>query len=96
MQATDLMQKVEFINETLTPSEARDIISKIFDHQINFYKVQNLSNWMRNHEVRQEPINEKLSLLKQKKQAITEILNEAKSEGRQIKLCCDFDISIED
>lgn len=96
MQATELMQKVEFMNETLSPTEARDVISKMIDYQINFYKVQNLSNWIRNHEVIQEPITEKLSLLRQKKQEIAEIINEAKAEGRNIKLCCDFDISFED
>lgn len=96
MQVTESMQKVQFINETFSPSEAKDVILKVIDDQINYYKLQDLSCWMKNNPSQQEVACDRIAQMKQKKEQLSEIIKEAEAVGQKVKLSCDFDILLTD
>ena len=95
MYTTDLLEKVQFLNGTFAPTEARDILFKVIDDQIKFYKIQNLGRWMKNHDCEQESCNQAIEQLKQKKSDLAAIIREAQEENGNITLRGDFIISLD-
>lgn len=95
MYTSELMQKVQVINGSFKPSEARDIISKMIDDQINFYKLQNLSHWIQDCNLSQDLLDEKIAKLQHRKQELNEIIKVAQAGGEKVRLCNYFDLSIE-
>lgn len=95
MYTSELMQKVEFLNGTFTPSEARDILLKVIDHQINFYKLQHLSNWIKDHSVSQDLQKERIAQLEDRKRELAELITEARAEEARLTIHGDFNISLE-
>ncbi|MFT6320674.1 MAG: hypothetical protein ACJAT4_001602 [Granulosicoccus sp.] len=95
MYTSELNQKVQVLNGTFKPSEARDIISKMIDDQINFYKLQNLSHWIKDCNISQASLDEKILKLQNTKQELNEIIKEAQAVGENVRLRNYFDLSIE-
>ncbi|MFK7775520.1 MAG: hypothetical protein AB8F94_25485 [Saprospiraceae bacterium] len=94
MYTSELMEKVQVLNGTFKPSEARDIISKMIDDQINFCKLQNLSHWIQDCNTSQNLLDEKIAKLQHRKQELNEMIKEAQVTGGKVILNNYFDLSI--
>ena len=79
-------REAQILNGEYTASEARDVISKIIDDQINFCKTQFMSHYEGNHEVGTDYYEKKIADLNYKKQEFKESLSRAKKEGLKISL----------
>ena len=77
---------VELINDSFTPNEVNDLIIKSIDNQINSYKLKNLSNWIHDHNCNQTPFTEKIEHLQKKKEELQNVIQQAQSEGCNLKL----------
>lgn len=95
MYISELMQKVQFQNGTFTPSEARDVISKVIDDQIAFYKLRHLSHWVKDNTIDPNLLEDKIAQLRQQKRELMEMVKEAKLTGNQLSICGEFKINIE-
>lgn len=95
MYTAELIQKIQFLNGTFTPSEARDLISKSIDEQIEFYKLQHLSQWMKDNTISKHQLEIKIDELQQKKQELLDMVKIAKIEDTKLNIRGDFKISLE-
>ena len=95
MSKTELLQKVQFVNSSCTASEAIEVISKVIDDQIKFCKIQNPSEWIKDNDCDQNPMNAKIKSLTQRKQELIELTKKAQATGAKLNLCGDFQISLE-
>lgn len=95
MISNDILQGVNLINETLNTSEARDIISGIIDKQINFYKLQHFREWIGNHHASSFKLDEKINHLKENKQELLQMIDEAMKENKRVHLNCLIEMEIE-
>ena len=95
MQTPELSQKLQITDGSFSPNEVRDLVLKPINDQINFYKLKNLSNWIHDHNTNQDFCEEKIAQLKARKQELTEMINEAKMLGCNMKLKESFEISFD-
>jgi hypothetical protein len=95
MYTTESLQRLQFVNENCTPSEAKDVVTKVIDDQISFYKLKNLSHWIKDNDCDQVSYYAKIDRLNNKKKELEKLIKEAQSEGLKIKLCGDFHITLE-
>jgi|GEM_PF-3085162 len=95
MKATEILQEVQFVDENLSPSEARDVVNKVINDQIKFYKLKNLSNWIKDDHCDQDCMLNKVEELKQTRQGFLTLINEAKSKGQGVKLSGNFHLALD-
>ena len=79
-------QEVKFIDETFSSSEAQEIISAIIDKQINFYKLQHFSEWIRNHKADRCFCDQKINELKENKKELLEMISNSMKNKKQVRL----------
>ena len=79
-------QKVQFLKGEFTPLEAKDMIYRMIDEQINQYKLQHLSRWEHDHNTSVEAIDQKIENLKRIKQEFAEMIRQAREENCQVNL----------
>lgn len=84
MEVQERIQKSTFINESLTPSESRDVINNLLDCYTNFLKLQHLSQWEKNHKV--NGIDKKTERLNTIRKELLEQIQEARLHGRCLQL----------
>jgi hypothetical protein len=94
MYTSELMQKVQFINGTFTPTEAREVILKVIDDQINYHKLQHLSSWIKDDSVSPELLENKIAELERRKRELTGLIREARAEGAKLTINGGFNISM--
>lgn len=94
MHTSELMQKVQVLNGTYEPSEAKNIISKMIDDQIKFHKLENFRHWINDCDCSQDSVEKKVMELRNRKEELTEIIKEAQAKGENVTLCNYFDLSI--
>ena len=96
MISADVIQEVKILNGTYPPSEARQLICSVIDNQINFYKLQHLSHWERNHKTGRDFLDQKVEELTNKRCELMEIIKQARLEGRQVTFGGCIELTIED
>lgn len=79
-------QKMQFIQGEFIPSEARDVLLCLIDGYINFYNLQYLSDWERNHSLSTEYRDKKISALKNRKRELKQLIEQATKEGRKLSI----------
>ena len=85
-------KQVHFLDGTLKPLEAKQVMLKVLDDQINYYKLQNLSCWMKDNTC--NPYESKIKELNQNKNELRRIINEAQTEGCNLSLHGDFKVAL--
>lgn len=95
MRSEKLNKQVELLNGSFTPSEVGDLIIKSIDQQINTYKLQNLSNWIHDHNCDQAPCKANIERLQHRKRELQGLIAEAKSAGCNLKLSEKIDIKMD-
>ncbi|GAA4279334.1 hypothetical protein [Aquimarina mytili] len=91
MTLTD--QKIKLLDGTFTPSEASDILNTIVDKKINFHKLQRLSIIEQNCDDETPHLYSRMDELIKAKEAIKEMILEARKEGVELKIESDIQIT---
>ena len=91
---TDLKQ-VKLMEGSYQPAMVRALFVKSIDGQINHLKLKNLSDWVKNHQVDQNPCLQEIARLKSKKQELLRVIAEAEMVGCNLKVNDQLDISFE-
>ncbi len=73
-------KKINYILEdsNLSTEEAKAVVNTLIDNRINFFKINHLSEWEKDHSITSKTLNEKIvQLNERRKQLISEIDNKA-------------------
>jgi hypothetical protein len=95
MNSLKLNKSIQLVDDSFTPSEVNNMILQSIDNQINNYKLKNLSNWIHNHNCDQGFYENKINQLKQKKEELQKMIQEAQSTGCNLKLSDNLEITLE-
>jgi hypothetical protein len=94
MYTSELIQKVQFLNGTYTPTEAREVILKVIDDQINYHKLQHLSSWIKDDSISPDSLENKITELKRRKRELSRLIREARAEGTKLTIDGGFNVSL--
>jgi hypothetical protein len=83
----------ELIQGEFTPEDARDIVINLIQKKINFHSTRNFSNFIRFGSAEEEWSLKRIEDLKKSEEEIRNLINQAKAEGKKLKI--QSDISIE-
>jgi hypothetical protein len=86
MKTTQSIQKMNFVNDTLSPVEAKELLEQLLDKHIQLCKLKSLSQWVGDHSADTKPIDMKMKDLNSRKQELNEIVLMAKEKGLSIDL----------
>lgn len=89
------MKKINLMNGEFNSIEAREILLDMCNKNINFNKVQNFSSQIRFGEDDEKALN-RINQLKESVSRITEILEEAKTYNKKLKIKSFIEIEYED
>jgi len=95
MQVDQINKNIEILSGSFTPSEVSDLLLKSIDHQINNYKLRNLSNWIHDHKCDQAFYNQKIEQLESRKKELQEVITEAQSVGCNIDLAEKLELKLD-
>ena len=95
MITTDILIDTKQFNETFNPVEAREVIKEVIDKKIKSYKIEYLSKWEKNHHIESDRIDRLITELKIQRQDLIDQINEAKIDGRNVRLNCSLELSVE-
>ena len=68
----------QILNDNIKSQDSKDIISSMIDSIINYYKLQYLRDWERNHNIDKSSYDEKISELTNTKKQLLEQVKEGK------------------
>ena len=91
----ETMKKINLMNGEFNSIEAREILLDMCNKNINFNKVQNFSSQIRFGEDDEKALN-RINQLKESVSSITEILEEAKTHNKKLKIKSFIEIEYED
>jgi len=80
------VQIIQLIDGDFTPSEASDTVISIINKKINFYKLQHLSLWEKDHSISSKYLDKIISELNFKKSNLKNIIAQAKETGSKLSL----------
>lgn len=78
----------------LTPSDARDLVSSLFNSKINFLKLKILSITEGDHKADVRQLREKVSQLESNRKHILGLLEKAQNQGASIDLNNSLEIKL--
>lgn len=78
------IQDMELLSDQLQPQEASKVLGGMIEREINFYKLQMLKAWVRNHKADHSEYNQKINALHQLKEQLSDVV--AKAEAGNYKL----------
>jgi len=89
-------QKIQLVDGKFTPSEASDVITSLIDEKINFHKIQRLKIWEGNHHGKTNLLDNRIQELELEKQAARDIVNQARTKGKNVTINGILEITLED
>jgi len=95
MSSQQLNNQVELLSGSFSPSEVGDLILSSIDHQINTYKLKNLSNWIHDNNCDQKSCRTTIQQLENRKQELKGLISEAKTAGCNLKLSEKLEIEMD-
>jgi hypothetical protein len=95
MLLTEVLQKVQLVEGTFTPSQASDVISALIEEKINYHKIQRLSLTEGNEKSDCSYPNSRIIELKEEKQKAKDFLAEARREGFNVRINGTLEITFE-
>lgn len=78
--------KTEITKDQFSPSQAKEVVAKLIDDQLNFYKLLNLKNWVADNSTNESKINEKISALQRSKEELMEVINQAREQNCKVSI----------
>lgn len=94
MITTETLQKINLTSGFYNPEEAREVVSYLFDKQINFHRVQHLSQWEKDNSQGNELLELKVNELKEKKKFLLGMIDQAAKEDQLVSLSNSLSFSI--
>ncbi len=92
---TEVIQKVQLVEGTFTPSEASDVISALITEKINFHKLQRLSKVEGNIHSDCNYPDGRVQELENEKIVAKEFISMARKEGSNLRINGILEISFE-
>lgn len=92
---TEVIQKVQLVEGTFTPSEASDVISSLIQEKINFHKLQRLSKCEGNENANCEYPDNRVKELEDEKLIAKEFIKIARKEGSNLRINGVIEISFD-
>lgn len=80
-----MLQSTKLIEGVYTPQEAKEILMDLLDHEINFYKIQNLSAEVRQGNPDAQAWN-KVQELSAEKERVLQMIRSAAEEGKKVNI----------
>ena len=93
---TDVIQKVQLVDNVFTPSEANDIVNSLINVKINFHKIRVLS--MCEGDMNSDTTHDdaRVSQLLTEKKEFKDICNEVRMAGKKVKISGILNVEIID
>jgi serine phosphatase RsbU (regulator of sigma subunit) len=86
----------KFANGNHTPKEASRIVERLINEQINFQKLNYLSEWEKNHQLPLDTLDQGVNDLLNKKQHLLNTIQKAEQSGKKINLGGSIELDIWD
>lgn len=96
LNMTEVIQKVQLIEGTFTPSEASDIVTALISEKINFHKLKSLSIREGNENEDCEYSHNRIKELEDERMIAREFMKIASKEGYNLKISGTIEISFDD
>lgn len=80
-----MLQSTKLIEGVYTPQEAKEILTGLLDHEINFYKIQNLTAEVRDGNPDALAWN-KVQELSAEKERLLQMIRSASKEGKKLNI----------
>lgn len=95
LNMTEVIQKVQLIEGTFTPSDASDMVMSLISEKINFHKLKSLSIREGDENADCDDTNDKIKHLEDEKMIAREFIKIASKEGSNIKISGTIEISFD-
>lgn len=79
-------RRIQLVDGTFTPTEASDVINALIDEKINFHKIQRLKIYEGNHQGKTNLLDNRIEELEQEKLTARNIIQQARTKGRNITI----------
>ena len=86
MLVQEPIKKIQVIQDSFSPSQARGVVKSMLDSYIQHYNLEYMRNWEACHNFDSESIDEKIKLLKALKKDLELSIDQAHAEGVMLKL----------
>ncbi|RME99296.1 MAG: hypothetical protein D6772_07935 [Bacteroidetes bacterium] len=90
--SVDTLRKLALIKGSFTPTEAEQVLGKLLQEKINFHKEERLQNWIREHNGNTQVIETRIAELRDEKQNLRRIIEEARKAGFHLEIKGDIEI----
>lgn len=92
----EVIQKVNLVDNCYSPQEAKDLISELVETKLEFLKIQNLKEFIRDSSCDCRPGSLRIEELKQDLMEMKKVLDQSRVKGRGVKVNCTLQISYDD
>jgi hypothetical protein len=92
----DQLQATKIIEGGFSASDSNELISTIIDSLIKYYKLQYLRQWIGNHNLSEDNIQNRINELQEKKRELESLIDEARRNGSELNLNALLEISVDD
>ncbi|MFC5047015.1 hypothetical protein ACFSTE_11190 [Aquimarina hainanensis] len=96
MTTTEVMDKIQLVDNTFTPSEASDVVNALIKEKINFHKLHRLSMHEGNQHIDSSYDDERIAQLLKEKEAFKAVFKEAMTTGKRVEINGTLTIKITD
>lgn len=86
MLTTCDIEEMKFITEDFAPSDARELVNTILDRYSNFYKLQYITQWEKDHGTDKASFDNKVNEIQEQKKQLNEIIALARQEGKSVQV----------
>ena len=86
MISQERIKEVLLIDDQFSPSEAHDLIASLIESNINFYKLQHLKEWEKDHSTGMDPNKQKITRLQMQKENLKDLIKLAKETDCNLKI----------
>jgi len=86
MLTTCDIEEMKFITEDFAPSDARELVNTILDRYANFYKLQYITQWEKDHATDKVSFDNKVNEIQEQKRQLNEIIALARQEGKSVQV----------
>ena len=93
MTITEVLQKINLLEGYYSTSEALDIMNQLIDVKINHHKLQILSRRINDENARTDFHDNRIKELMEEKAKLKSYISLAKTEGKQVQLNSQVEIS---
>jgi len=86
MLVQEPIQKIQMLQESFSPAEAREIISSMIEPYLKYYNLKYMRSWEVNHGFDSTAIERKINRLKSMKRELEDSIRRAEAQGKRLNL----------